>query len=101
MEICGASNKCLLIFFCLSSVDDEHNVGNSHTGLSNVRGQDNLKQRQNGAIFRLIAAKYRFTLVEILTKFLFISIRQLSIFMDPEALFYLIESILLAANDLL
>lgn len=52
MEICGASSELLLIFFGLSSVNDKHNIRNSDTGLSNVRGQDNLQQMQNRLIFQ-------------------------------------------------
>lgn len=36
----------LLIFLCLSSVDDKHDVRDSHTCLSDVSRQDNLKETQ-------------------------------------------------------
>lgn len=51
MEICGASDELLLVFFGLSGVDDKHNIRNSDTGLSNVSRQDNLQQMQNRLIF--------------------------------------------------
>lgn len=35
-----------LIFFGLSSVDDKHDVRDSHTCLSDVSGQDNLKETE-------------------------------------------------------
>lgn len=50
MEICDVGNKLLLVLFSLSSVDDEHNVRNSHTSLSNISGQDNLKEVQSRAV---------------------------------------------------
>lgn len=42
----GIVHEPLLIFFSLSSVDDEHDVGNSHACLSDVRRQDNLEERK-------------------------------------------------------
>lgn len=46
MEICDVGNELLLVLFSLSSVDDKHNVRNSHASLSNISGQDNLKEMQ-------------------------------------------------------
>lgn len=48
-DVSGIVNELLLIFFSLSSVDDKHNVRNSHTCLSNVSRQDNLKETQSRA----------------------------------------------------
>lgn len=50
MEICDVGNELLLVLFSLSSVDDEHNVRNSYTSLSNISGQDNLKEVQSRAV---------------------------------------------------
>lgn len=42
----GIVHEPLLIFFSLSSVNDEHNVRNGDTRLSDVSRQDNLKETQ-------------------------------------------------------
>lgn len=49
-EICDVVNELLLVLFSLSSVDDKHNVRNSHASLSNISGQDNLKEMQSRAV---------------------------------------------------
>lgn len=50
MEICDVGNEFLLVLFSLSSVNDKHNVRNSHTSFSNISGQDNLKEMQSRAV---------------------------------------------------
>lgn len=50
LEICDVVNELLLVLFSLSSVDDKHNVRNSHASLSNISGQDNLKKMQSRAV---------------------------------------------------
>lgn len=39
-------NELLLVFFGLSSVDDKHNIRNSHTGLSDISWQHDLKKKK-------------------------------------------------------
>lgn len=45
----GVVHEPLLIFFGLSSVDDKHDVRDSHTCLSNVSRQDDLQETQSRA----------------------------------------------------
>lgn len=39
-------NELLLVFFGLSSVDDKHNIRNSHTSLSDISWQHDLKKKK-------------------------------------------------------